>query len=552
MTVRQETLPDRPPPAFQVGIVGWARQNLFSGPINTVLTLIFMYFIYQVLRDFIQWGVLDADWFAEDRFACESGGACWAIIRVRFSQFVYGFYPLEMRWRLHLSAIGLPFALAPLLVSSIPYRRPLLLFASAYPFLSAFIISGVDTQDGTLLGVALVGLIAPLALAPVLYPKMKGAGILSALSKTFPIMILFWVWTVSYEPESAWRIGLLLATFLLMLFPLLLEASASRGRSIGLAVLPFVMALLMTAPSFASGAPSLTAQVIAVIGLSIMLNGLVRLFIPNVSALIAGIGSVVVAIVLVLLPVYSVLAMVLAPLVFGVQSGFAALGAGLSTNGFALADATKYGGLMLTIIVGLVGIAGSLPIGVALALGRRSDLPVVRIICVGFIEFIRGVPLITLLFTASVMLPLFMPQGVTFALIPRVLIVVTLFASGYMAEVIRGGLQSLSKGQYEAGDAMGLTYWQSMLLIILPQALKVSIPAIVNTFIGLFKDTTLVLIIGLLDLLGVGKAALSDTKWVGLATEVYLFVALLFFIFCFSMSRYSIWLERQLATGHKS
>jgi general L-amino acid transport system permease protein len=209
-----------------------------------------------------------------------------------------------------------------------------------------------------------------------------------------------------------------------------------------------------------------------------------------------------------------------------------------------------FGGFMLTLVIGVTGIVGSLPIGIVLALGRQSHLPAVRIVCVGFIEFIRGVPLITLLFVASTMLNYFLPPGTTFDLLLRVLIMVTLFASAYIAEVVRGGLQALPKGQIEAADSMGLKYWQSMRLIILPQALKISIPGIVNTFIGLYKDTTLVIIIGLLDPLGVGRASLADTKWQGLSTEVYVFVALFFFVSCISMARYSLYLERKLHTGH--
>lgn len=211
----------------------------------------------------------------------------------------------------------------------------------------------------------------------------------------------------------------------------------------------------------------------------------------------------------------------------------------------------QLGGIMLTIIIGVTGISFSLPIGIVLALGRQGNLPIVRIVCVMFIEFIRGVPLITLLFVASTMLTYFLPPGTEFNLLLRVLIMVTLFASAYMAEVIRGGLQAIPKGQYEAADSMGLKYWQSMRLIILPQALKISIPGIVNTFIGLYKDTTLVVVIGMLDPLGIAKSSLADSRWQGLSNEMYLFIALFFFICCFSMSRYSLYLENKLHTGHK-
>ncbi len=211
----------------------------------------------------------------------------------------------------------------------------------------------------------------------------------------------------------------------------------------------------------------------------------------------------------------------------------------------------QWGGLMLTLVLSYVGIVAALPFGVVLALGRRSQMPTVRIVCVAFIELWRGVPLISVLFMASVMLPLFMPHGWDFEKLTRALIGITMFQSAYMAEVIRGGLQAIPKGQFEAAAALGLGYWRSMGLIILPQALKLVIPGIVNTFIALFKDTTLVLIIGLLDILATVQSSIVDPKWGGVATEGYIFAAFCFWVFCFGMSRYSQALERKLHTGHK-
>ncbi len=219
--------------------------------------------------------------------------------------------------------------------------------------------------------------------------------------------------------------------------------------------------------------------------------------------------------------------------------------------GLEVVETHKWGGLLVTLIIALVGIIASLPIGVALALGRRSDMPIIRSLCTVYIEVWRGVPLITVLFMASVMLPLFLSQGSEIDKLLRALIGVVMFSAAYMAEVIRGGLQAIPKGQYEAADALGLSYWKKMGLIILPQALKITIPSIVNTFIGLFKDTSLVLIIGMFDVLGIGQSANTDPNWLGFATESYVFVALVFWIFCFGMSRYSIWLEGKLHTGHK-
>ncbi len=217
--------------------------------------------------------------------------------------------------------------------------------------------------------------------------------------------------------------------------------------------------------------------------------------------------------------------------------------------GLPAVETRLWGGLMLTLIIAGVGMAGSLPLGILLALGRRSEMPVVRAVCTAFIELWRGVPLITVLFMASVMLPLFLPEGVSFNKLLRALIGVALFQSAYMAEVVRGGLQAIPRGQYEAAAALGLGYWRTMGLVVLPQALRLVIPGIVNTFIALFKDTTLVLIIGLYDLLGIVQAAATDPHWLGYATEGYVFAGFGFWIFCFAMSRFSQHLEHRLGGG---
>lgn len=219
--------------------------------------------------------------------------------------------------------------------------------------------------------------------------------------------------------------------------------------------------------------------------------------------------------------------------------------------GLASVDTHQWGGLMLTLVIAIIGIVASLPFGILLALGRRSELPLIRSLCIVYIEFWRGVPLITVLFMASVMLPLFMSAGMETDKLLRAIIGVILFQSAYMAEVVRGGLQAIPKGQTEAAQALGLGYWQTTGLIILPQALKLMIPGIVNTFIALFKDTSLVLIIGLFDLLAIVQSALNDPKWLGYSVEGYLFVGFVFWAFCFGMSRYSQALERKLNTSHR-
>jgi general L-amino acid transport system permease protein len=208
-----------------------------------------------------------------------------------------------------------------------------------------------------------------------------------------------------------------------------------------------------------------------------------------------------------------------------------------------------WGGLPLTLILAVLGIAGSFPLSIILALGRRSTLPIIRAACVGFIELIRGVPLISVLFMASVMFPLFLPEGVSIDKLLRAQLGIIMFTAAYLAEAVRGGLQSVPRGQYEAADALGFGYWRSMQLVVLPQALKASIPALVNQFISMFKDTSLVVVIGLYDLLNTAKTALSDPEWRPFFIESYLFVATIYWIFCYSMSKYSRTLELRLGVG---
>ena len=357
--------PSLPPPVNTTGVVGWLRKNLFNGIINSIVTIILALLAIRGIWAVLDWAVIKADWVGATRDACTRDGACWVFIRVRWEQFMYGFYPADELW------------------------RPRVFFAS------------------------LAVLIAAMA-----YEK---------------------------TPGRKWIFG-----FFILIYPFL----------------------------------------------------------------IAG-------------------------LLFG---GYA---------GLPVVETHKWGGLMVTLVIALVGIVVSLPIGVVLALGRRSTMPLIRSLSTIYIEVWRGVPLITVLFMASVMIPLFLSQGHDIDKLLRALIGVALFSAAYMAEVVRGGLQAIPKGQYEAADALGLSFWKKMGLIILPQALKITIPSIVNTFIGLFKDTSLVMIIGMFDVLGVGQSATTDPAWLGFANESYVFVALVFWVFCFGMSRYSIWLENRLNTGHK-
>ncbi|MEE8429964.1 MAG: amino acid ABC transporter permease [Candidatus Desulfatibia sp.] len=218
--------------------------------------------------------------------------------------------------------------------------------------------------------------------------------------------------------------------------------------------------------------------------------------------------------------------------------------------GLTSVESTSWGGLPLTLILSVFGLTAAYPLGVVLALGRQSKMPAIKIICIGYIELIRGVPLITLLFMSSVVFPLFLPEGITVNKILRAQVAIILFTAAYIAEVVRGGLQGISLGQYEAAESLGLNYYQTMRLVILPQALKIVIPPTVSILISAFKDTSLVVIIALYDLLKTTQSVLSDPQWMGFSTEAYIFIALIYFVCCFSMSNYSRRLEKELHTGH--
>jgi general L-amino acid transport system permease protein len=427
--VRTEMLPEKAPPATSVGLIGWMRENLFSGWLNSVLTLASLVLVYSVLASILPW-IFQSSWTANSLSECREAigtaygedvsGACWAVVRERYLQLIYGFYPSEFYWRPNLALVLTLAALAPILFSSLP--RKMLWLSAVAPFVVPWLLWG-------------------------------GA-----------------IWT----PVSA-ALGFVLGY---AAFTLVARVNGSLAAVIAAIVVPILWWLFAAGP---------------------------------VAGLVQGI-----------LPV-------------GVEP----------------VESRNFGGFMLSLTIGLTGIVCSLPIGIVLALGRQSNLLIVRSLCIGVIEFIRGVPLITLLFVASTLLNIFMPPGTNFDIILRVIIMVTLFASAYMAEVIRGGLAALPKGQYEGADSLGLNYWQAQRLIIMPQALKISIPGIVSTFIGMFKDTTLVSIIGLLDPLGLSNAIRADANWNGIVWELYGFIALMFFIACFSMSRYSMFLERKLQTGHR-
>lgn len=351
----------------QTGVYGWILQNLLSGPVDAILTIISLWLIASSLPGIVSWVFLNADFAGSTRADCTSTGACWVFTKEHMVMLFYGFYPAEEIW------------------------RPNLIFVS---------------------------------FAAILY------GILSnkLANKT---------------------------RFYIMLFALL--------------IYPWIALIFLK-------------------------------------------GSL-----------------------FGLEV-------------FEVVETDQWGGFMLTMVLSVVGIAAAIPLGILLALGRRSTtMPIIRTMCIAFIEFWRGVPLITVLFMASVMLPLFFPEGSDIDKLARALIAITLFEAAYLAEVVRGGLQAIPKGQFEAADSLGMSYGQKMGMIILPQALKLVIPGIVNTCIALFKDTSLVSIIGLWDILNVSYKTTQEPEWLGLNLEAFAFAALVYWLCCFAMSRYSMYLENSLS-----
>ncbi len=488
--VRKDMLPQQAPPASAVGIVGWCRSNLFSGWFNSILTVASLYAVYSLLSFILPW-VFSPTWNAGSLNDCREilhaqgkeghfAGACWGVIRERWVQLMFGFYPSELYWRPILSFALMFVAVIPVLFNMISRRMNWFLLALVI-FLATLAFSGVFAWI-----LMLASGIGALYLAYTLVATNKSdrAEQLAAGAKRLPNPLMF---TLAFP----------------FIFPWLLWGGSlwvPIGAALGIAV--------------------------GYVGYTVLSR--------TIGSLVGLIGGVALAVVWWLFLV-------------GGFAGFAEDVLPLSIEAVA---SRKFGGFMLSITIGVVAIVGSLPLGVVLALGRQSDLMIVKALCVGFIEFIRGVPLITLLFVASTLLNVFMPPGTNFDIILRVLIMVTLFAAAYMAEVVRGGLAALPTGQYEGADSLGLNYWQAQRLVIMPQALKISIPGIVSTFIGVFKDTTLVSIIGLLDPLGLSTAIRADANWNGVVWELYGFIAFMFFIFCFSMSRYSMYLERKLQTGH--
>jgi general L-amino acid transport system permease protein len=327
-----------------------------------------------------------------------------------------------------------------------------------------------------------------------------------------------------YPSELYWRPGLAFLLLFIAAAPVLFAKVFPRKMLIFTGLYPFIAYWLIWGGS-------LMVPVFALLG--VLVGAFVYSRMVTVNAGVAVIVAFVAA------------------LIFWILSGYvtASMENVLAIEAVASRD---MGGFMINLMLGVVCVSLSLPLGILLALGRQSSMPIIKWICVVFIEFIRGVPLITLLFVANVVLAYFLPPGTNFDLILRVIIMITMFSSAYIAEVIRGGLAALPRGQYEAADSLGLDYAQAMQLIILPQALKISIPGIVNVAVGLFKDTTLVSVISMFDIVGMIRGPiLASSEWNGVYWELFGFACVLFFITCYGISQYSQWLERQLRTDHR-
>ncbi len=496
-------------------------------------------------------------------------GACWTFIKTWFKQIIYGRYPDKELWRINLAFIILIAASVPLFIPRVKGKIWIGAFLLiVFPMIALYLFAGISKSTVEAWPYRLMGwsavLLAVASLLPQ-FPRFRKWG--GAIS--IALLILLPLWGLS--APSTWTQGLTYgapawSVVLAILLGIVPAFAAAAGLFVGslrdliyerlwqictcvgiLALVGFALPIL--AWDHLAGPSPPWAMVIAPAALAVVALA------PWGYDRSAGLAG---RIAYLLLPVY----LFVVYLAFAGPPDFLNLGIldwGANTTpvfrGLAqvlpFVETPLWGGLFLTLVIAGVGIVASLPIGIVLALGRRSNMPVVRAACVAFIELWRGVPLISVLFMASVMFPLFLPEGMNFDKLVRALVGVALFSSAYMAEVVRGGLQAIPRGQYEAAEAMALTFWKSMNLVILPQALKLVIPGIVNTFIGLFKDTTLVLIIGLFDLLGAVQLAATNQRWLGFSVEGYVFAALGFWIFCFCMSRYSIHIENKLETGHK-
>ena len=492
--VRTNMTEPRRAPVKTTGVVGFVREKLLSTPFNIMLTIVSALLLWFTIVPAVQFLIGDAVWNGADRTAClqeNAGhvvGACWPFILAKFDQFVYGFYPAAERWRVNLTfALG-ALLLLPLLIPRVPAKAlNSSLFFIAFPIVAFFLLRG-----GGLSGFG-VSWIATLLSAFVNLVAEAGF-VLARASQTTE-----------------------------MLRPLL-NLLASGVIWLGFAGTYVIHPVIWLRDQTQSSANPLwadfaaTAAIVSI--LLFLVNGHIR----------SGWRSLIMS-----LTVFAAIAILIAVM-------------GLDRGGLPVVDTRQWGGLLVTLVVSVTGIVASMPVGIALALGRRSTIPLIRVFSITFIEFWRGVPLITVLFFATYMLPLFLPGNFTVDGLVRVLIGIALFAGAYNAEVIRGGLQAIPRGQPEAASALGLSYWKTTGLIVMPQALRHVIPGLVNSFIALFKDTTLVLIVAIFDLLGQLRAAFADPNWATPTTLFtgFAFTGMIYFVFCFGMSRYSLFVENRL------
>jgi general L-amino acid transport system permease protein len=498
--VRQELVPERPAPIKTTGFIGFLRTRLFNSPTNILLTITSVLLLWFTVIPAVKFLLVDAVWHGTDRNAClaenagHAVGACWPYVQAKFAQFIYGFYPEPERWRVNLTFALAALLLLPLLIPPLPAKGVSAgLFFIAFPVVAFFLLRG-----GGLGGFGVswtAGLLSGFAdsigdAGRKLVNVGEGAALGGALLALLGKFVVLLSTAVS-----------------VLIWPLLWlrDQIQSFARPVW--------------PDFA-----VTAAIVSI--LLFVLNGGIRTGWRSLVAslaVFAGIGVVI-----------------------GVM--------GLDHGGLPVVDTRLWGGLLVTLVVSVTGIVASMPVGIALALGRRSTIPLIRIFSITFIEFWRGVPLITVLFFATYMLPLFVPSGFTIDGLVRVLIGIALFAGAYNAEVVRGGLQAIPRGQGEAASALGLSHWKTTGLIMMPQALRHVIPGLVNSFISLFKDTSLVSIVALFDLLGSLRASFSDPVWATPTTLFtgFAFTGLVYFVFCFGMSRYSLFVEHRLNAYHRN
>ena len=438
--------------------------------------------------------LVDAVWTGKDRTAClpeaagHTVGACWPFVEAKFSQFIYGFYPEAERWRVNLTFFLAALLLLPLLIPRLPAKGLNAgLFFIVLPVIAFFLLHGGGLEG---FGVSWT------------------AGILSGFNDS-----------IGDGGRKLARAGEATAV-IGPLFVLLGKLIVLLSTAISYLIWPLTWLRDQIQASSRAVWTDFAATAAIVSILLFVLNGGIR---TGWRSLIVSLG------------IFAGIGIVIAVM-------------GLDHGGFPIVDTRLWGGLLVTLVVSVTGIVASMPVGIALALGRRSTIPLIRVFSVAFIEFWRGVPLITVLFFATYMLPLFVPAGFTMDGLVRALIGIALFAGAYQAEVIRGGLQAIPRGQGEAASALGLSYWKTTGLIVMPQALRHVIPGLVNSFIALFKDTSLVSIVSLFDLLGQLRASFADPVWATPTTLFtgFAFTGLIYFVFCFGMSRYSLFVEHRL------